>query len=287
MSSLKSVAVITGAASGIGLALTKSCLKRGMRVVMADKALVLLEEQASYLGSQYPADVLAVQCDVTKTDNLLQLAQSTFQHFHRVDWLFNNAGISGHLAPLWELTDTEIRHVMDVNLHGMIQGIQAFLPKMFEQEHRSHIINMASLYALCSGSLMYAYAMSKHAVLALSESLFFDLQRLDKPVDVSVACPSFVSTQLLESSKPSKNNELHSMMTDLITVSRPAEDVAEYIIEEVLKKKFYILPDQEVSEYCRERANAVCEERPPHQHNMEKLVANLGARLARKKSNRK
>lgn len=282
MSSLKPVAVITGAASGIGLALTQSCLIRGMKVVMADKALVPLEEQASLLCAEYPADVLAVQCDVIKTDNLLQLAQKTFDHFHRVDWLFNNAGISGHLAPLWELTDSELRHVMDVNLHGMIYGIQAFLPKMFEQAHRSHIINMASLYALCSGSLMVAYSMSKHAVLALSESLFFDLQRLNKPVDVSVACPSFVSTQLLESSKPSKNNELHSMMTDLIARSRPAADVADYIIKEVLKKKFYILPDKEVSEYCKERAIAISEEKPPHQHNMEKLVAHLGARLARK-----
>ncbi len=284
MAYFKPVAVITGAASGIGLALTESCLKRGMQVVMADMAIATLQEQASQLTAKYPNDVVAVACDVTKAHDLLQLRDQTFQHFHRVDWLFNNAGISGNLAPIWELTDTEIRHVFDVNLHGMISGIQAFLPKMFEQTHRSHIINMASLYAVCSGSLMYAYSMSKHAVLALSESLYFDLKRLEKPVDVSVVCPSFVSTQLLESSKTSKNNPLHNTMTDLITRSRPASDIAEYIVHEVGMNKFYIMPDKEVSEYCMERARAINESLPPHQHNMEKLVANLDARLAKKQS---
>src|SRR5690606_28546485 len=119
----------------------------------------------------------------------------SFDRFKRVDWLFNNAGISGQLAPLWELTNEHIRNVMDVNLHGVIHGVQAFFPFLFMQTHRSHVINMASFYGLCSGSQMAAYSMSKHAIVALSESLYFDLQRLGKNIDVSVVCPSFASTQ--------------------------------------------------------------------------------------------
>jgi NAD(P)-dependent dehydrogenase (short-subunit alcohol dehydrogenase family) len=281
MECVKRVAVITGAASGIGLALAKLCVQRGIQVVMADNAIDNLQTEVEKLRTQDNAEVMAVVCDVTKPQSLEQLAVKTYERFHRVDWLFNNAGISGHLAPVWELPLDHIRSVMDVNLYGVIHGIQAFLPIMFAQQHRSHIINMASFYGLCSGSQMAAYAMSKHAIVALSESVYFDLQRLNKPVDVSVVCPSFVSTQLLSGSNaPLDNNKLHTMLSDLIARSRPAEDVAEHIIGEVLKNTFYILPDKEVKEYCAQRTLAITEQTPPHQHSLEKIIAVLSKRAS-------
>ena len=281
MEAVKRVAVITGAASGIGLALAKLCVQRGINVVMADNAITTLHDEVAKLRSHDSAEVIDVVCDVTKPESLQQLATQTIERFNRVDWLFNNAGISGHLAPLWELTPEHIRTVMDVNLYGVIHGIQAFLPFMFNQQHRSHIINMASFYGLCSGSQMAAYAMSKHAIVALSESVYFDLQRLNKPVDVSVVCPSFVSTQLLTSStSPLHNNKLHTMLSDLIARSRPAEDVAEHIIGEVLKNTFYILPDKEVKEYCAQRTLAITEQTQPHQHSLEKIIAVLSKRAS-------
>jgi|GEM_PF-1249104 len=278
MDSVKRVAVITGAASGIGLALTKACLGRNMHVVMADNAVTDLCDQVELLSSQYEAEVLGVVTDVTKPASLKHLAKETFARFERIDWLFNNAGISGHLAPLWELTNEHMRKVMDVNLHGVIHGIQAFLPFMFKQQHRSHIINMASLYGLCSGSQMTAYAMSKHALVALSESLYFDLQRLDKPVDVSVACPSFVNTKLLTHSAPLHNSSLHSMLNDLIGRSRPAEDIVEHMVREVEKNNFYILPDREVKDYCQQRNDAIVNQTPPHHHSLEKIISSLSKR---------
>lgn len=276
MDSVKQVAVITGAASGIGLALAKLCLQRGMQVVMADHDVNTLCDQVEQLSNQN--DILGVVCDVSKADSLRNLTKQTMERFHRVDWLFNNAGISGHMAPLWDLTTEHIRHVMDVNLFGVIHGIQAFLPVMFKQSHRSHIINVASFYGLCSGSQMSAYAMSKHALVTMSESLYFDLQRLEKPVDVSVACPSFASTQLLTNSMPLNGNKLHELMSDLIARSRPAHDVAAHIIDAVEKNTFYILPDREVKDYCEQRTRSIIEQTSPHRHSLEKIMTSLSKR---------
>lgn len=279
MDSDKKVAVITGAASGIGLALAEQCLKRcGMNVVMADISVTSLCDKVEQLSTDAGSEVLGVVCDVSRPESLRHLAKQTIERFNRIDWLFNNAGVSGHFAPLWELTNEHIRKVMDVNLYGVLHGIQAFLPFMFKQQHRSHIINMASLYGLCSGSQLSAYAMSKHAIVALSESLYFDVQRLEKPVSVSVVCPSFANTQLLKNSTPLDNSKFHEMLAELIARSRPAEDVAKHIIDGIIADIFYILPDKEVKEYCAQRTQAVIEQYPPHSHSLEKIISTLSKR---------
>ena len=163
------VAVITGAASGIGLALSLVCLQKGFTVVMTDKDASKLSNEANQLIAEFPDQVLHVVCDITKPDEVNQLAQLITKKLGRIDWIYNNAGIIGSLAPVWELKSEQINQVMDVNLYGMIHVIQAFIPLLFEQNFNSHIINIASLYALCSGSQMASYAMSKHAVLALTD----------------------------------------------------------------------------------------------------------------------
>ena len=285
MESSPQVAVITGAASGIGLALTEVCIKNGLHVVMADCAKESLYKNVQRLAADSPLEVLAVVCDVTKPEDLQDLAKQTFEHFNRVDWLFNNAGINGQLAPVWELSSEQIRNVMDVNLFGAIHGLQAFLPLMFEQSHRSHIINIASFYSLCSGSQMASYAMSKHALLALSESLYFDLQRLERPVDVSVVCPSFTNTGLLTNSKPLAGNQLHPIMVDLIARAAPAIDVAEHIVREVKNRTFYILPNKEVKDYCEQRCQAIINQSKPHQHSIEKIMVSLSKRALAKEKN--
>ncbi|MFC7780325.1 SDR family oxidoreductase [Legionella taurinensis] len=280
MNANERVAVITGAASGIGLALTQACIRRGIHVVMADNAVSTLCDQVEQLSAATSTEVLGVVCDVSRPESLRHLVKQTFERFNRVDLLFNNAGISGHFAPVWELTSEHIRKVMDVNLFGVIHGLQAFLPVLFKQDHPSHVINMASFYGLCSGSQMAAYAMSKHAIVALSESLHFDLQRLEKPVSVSVVCPSFANTPLLSHSAPLHVDTLHTMLEELIARSRPAEDVAEHILKEVEKGTFYILPDREVKEYCEQRTRAIIEQEPPHQHSLEKIISSLSRRAA-------
>jgi len=277
------VALITGAASGIGRALSLVHLQKGITVVLVDKDCTKLNLEAEQLITQFPDQVFAIPCDVTKPNEVDQLAQQTYKLLGQVDWIYNNAGIIGTLAPIWDLTPEQINRVMDVNLYGMINIIRTFIPFLFKQESSSHIINMASLYALCSGSQMAAYSMSKHAVLALSESLHFDLTHMEKPVDVSVVFPSFTDTALLSNSSSDLTNPFQDTLNSLLSHSRPALEVAQHIIQEVEQKKFYILPDREVKGYCEERTKAILLQENPHMNNVEKLITSL---IKRKKQGR-
>ncbi|MCE0724268.1 MULTISPECIES: SDR family NAD(P)-dependent oxidoreductase [Legionella] len=268
------VAVITGAANGIGLALSQVNLQRGNIVVMVDKDEIKLKQEAKRLLSLFPEKILEIPCDVTQPNDVAQLAQRVESQLGRIDWIYNNAGIIGQLGPLWDLNSEHIQTVMEVNLYGMIHIIQAFIPFLFQQTFNSHIINIASLYSLCTGSQTTPYAMSKHAVLALSESLFFDLTRLKKPVDVSVVFPSFTDTSLL-SHTTNANSSFHEVLQSLLSHSRPAMDIAEHIVYEVEHKKFYIFPDKEVKGYCQERIKAMILQEKPHVTNIEKLMGSL------------
>lgn len=274
------VVVITGAASGIGWALANACIQMNRRVVLADIDEAALSVRESELHQRkINSEFISVVCDVSNIDAVNNLAQQTMRAFKRVDWLFNNAGISGRMSPVWSLNADDIRKVIDVNLYGVVNGVLAFIPYLLNQSHRSHIINIASFYGLCSGSNMAAYAMSKSAIVAFSEALFFDLNNANKPVDVSVACPSFVDTQLLANSAPSSSDELHRLMIDFIKRSRPAEDIAAHILAEVQKNTFYILPDREVKDYVEQRMNAIIQQTPPHQHNIERVMSALSKRI--------
>lgn len=271
----KPVAIITGAAQGIGLALAKACLTDNMAVVLLDVAQAALAEQVKELALLPQAEILGLVCDVTSAEQVKQAAEQIINRFQRVDWLINNAGISGPLAPIWALNTTDIHQVFDVNIFGMIHCIQAFLPFMLEQNHASHVINMASYYGLCSGSQMGAYAMSKHAVIALTESLYFDLQRLQKPIHVSVVCPSITNTQLLVNSKSENTSKLQQRISRLIEQGRPVEETAAHIISAIKNQDFYILPDTEVKQYCEQRAQAVINQTLPYKYDFEKIFDSL------------
>lgn len=273
------LAVVTGAASGIGLALAKTCLLEGMNVVMADVAEAELYHQIDQLNQSRHSEVMGIICDVTNQEQVNQLAKQCVERFGNVDLLINNAGIMGPLAPIWEVGTEHIQHVFDTNLYGVINCAQAFLPFMFAQHHRSQMVNMASLYGLCSGSLMATYAMSKHALIALSESLYFDLKRLKKPVDISVVCPSFTNTQLLVNSPSPNDSGICTIVNDYMEHCRSADDVAACIMREIKNRAFYILPDHEVKDYCEQRTKAIIEQRMPHEHSLEKILASLSMRV--------
>lgn len=275
------IVFITGAASGIGLALTTVCLQKKFTVIMVDKDEEKLHETVLQLSKQFPKQILSKICDVTQVAAVNALAQELSQEVPHIHWIFNNAGIIGHLSPIWDLTAEQVHQVLSVNLYGMIHIIQAFIPLLFKQNIPSHIINIASLYALCSGAQLAPYSMSKHAVLALSESLFFDLKRLEKPIDVSVVFPSFTDTALL--STPTTHSTFHDSLSSLLAHSRPALEVAHHIIQEVEQKRFYIFPDKEVKGYCEERVNAMVAQEEPHINNIEKLITSLIKRNDRNK----
>lgn len=279
---LTKVALITGAANGIGLSLTKVYLQQGVQVVMVDKDEAKLNHESDQLIQHYPTQVHIFCCDVTKATETTELARLVCSRLGRIDWIYNNAGIIGPLAPVWELNPEQIKQVMAVNLYGMIHIIQAFMPYLVNQGKGAHIINMASMYGLCSGSQMAAYSMSKHAVLALSESLYYDLTRLEKPIDVSVVFPSFTDTGLLSNPSSENSSAFQESLNQLLAHSRPAMDIALHIIQEVDNKTFYILPDKEVKGYCEERTAAIIGQTPPHINNIEKLMNSLIKRAGRK-----
>lgn len=269
------VAVITGAASGIGLALCKIYLEKAVKVVMVDINYPKLQAEADKFASQFPEQVVAIPCDISNQTAVNLLAGQIKKLLGRVDWIYNNAGIMGDLAPIWEQNTESIHRVLNVNLYGMIYIIQEFSPLLFSQNFNSHIVNMASFYALCTGSNMSAYSMSKHAVLALSESLYFDLKRLNKPVDVSVVFPSFTDTDLVSNTGMHKQDAFYESLKSLLTHSKQALDVAQHIVQAVDNKQFYILPDREVKVYCEERVRSIILQEKPHVNNIEKLMNSL------------
>lgn len=263
------VAVITGAASGVGFELAKLCLKDGMHVVMADSAVNELCDKVEQLSIKADTSVLGVVCNVAHIDQVKQLAKQTYSHFKQVSLVVNTEGIIGHLAPLWELTHEHIRKVLDVNLHGVIHCIQIFMPFLLKQELPSHIVNMASVYGLCNGADMSAYAISQHALVALSESLYFDLKKTNKNVSVSVVCPSYVSAQSATSPSPMFIDRLYQTLNTINQRPRSAEELARQIMQGIKEKTFYIFPDRKVTDACNARHVTMMEHKRPCEHKSE------------------
>lgn len=273
-------ALITGAASGIGLALTHIYLQQNHTVMMVDKNQETLLQKQEILQAQYPQQVMSYVCDITQEHEVQQLEKHLTQQQIELQWIYNNAGIIGTLAPIWSLSAAQIHQVMDVNVYGMLHMIRHFVPRLLQQQQRAHIINMASLYGLSSGSQLSSYAMSKHAVLALSESLYFDLDALGHPIDVSIVFPSFTDTGLL-SQNSTTDSAFHHTLSHLLAHSREALDTAAYIVQAVAQKHFYILPDHEVNAYCEERTKAILNQNKPHKNSIEQLIGALLARQLR------
>ncbi len=192
-----SVAVITGAASGIGAALGQAFAAAGCSVVLADVDAVALDAVASTIGEE----VLTVVTDVSVAADLEHLAEAAFDRFGAVHVLCNNAGVST-FNPIVAQTLDDWRWVLGVNLWGVIHGVQAFLPRMTAQGQPAHIVNTSSLAGLVSGlPALGPYNVSKVGVVALSETLRMELAMAGSPVGVSVLCPGSTPTRILESER--------------------------------------------------------------------------------------
>ena len=192
------VAVVTGAASGIGRALADRFAAEGMKVVLADveeKALRLAEAEFREKG----VDVLGVQTDVSKPDEIEKLAQETLDAFGAVHIVCNNAGVAGAWGQAWANTLDDWNWIIGVNLWGVIHGVRTFLPIMLEQGDEGHIVNTASLAGLMPGRGIYG--VTKQAVVALSESIYNDLKVADAKIGVSVLCPGWVNTNIIDAGR--------------------------------------------------------------------------------------
>jgi NAD(P)-dependent dehydrogenase (short-subunit alcohol dehydrogenase family) len=255
------VAVVTGAASGIGFGLAERCAQEGMKVVLADiekDALIKAEKAVKAMG----AKTLAIETDVSKAADVEALAKKTLENFGAVHLLFNNAGVSGGTGFLlttlhdWEWT-------LGVNLWGVIYGVHFFLPIMLKQDEECRIVNTASVAGLMSGTDNGPYAVSKHGVVSLSETLYREMKRATSKVGVSVICPGIINTSILDSerNRPAglKNPPNTAMDMDspqaqqmieqfkrIFAEGMSPQEVADIVFNAIKENKFYILPNAEI-----------------------------------------
>lgn len=195
----KQVAMVTGAASGIGFALAEALCKRGLSVMLADVEEAALEA-ARQLLLQAGHSVGAHCTDVTDPAAVQRLAAATVDRFGHVDLLINNAGVGGTLGPIWTSDPKDWTWTFGVNLFGVVHALQAFLPAMVARGP-GHVVNVASLAGLTTAPFLAPYFASKHAVVALSESLAGELAAAGSPIKVSVVCPGVVQSRIMESGR--------------------------------------------------------------------------------------
>lgn len=254
------VAVVTGAASGIGRALAERCVQEGMKVVLADieeQALLQVSRELTARGAQ----ILTIPTDVSQAAEVEMLAQKVFETCSEVHLLFNNAGV-GAGKTAWESTLADWEWVLGVNLWGVIHGIHFFIPRMLEQQAESYIVNTSSVGGLTSGPGLSVYMASKHAVVSLSETLYHELTLRGASIGVSVLCPGFVKTRIQDAqrNRPSRlQNAPDEHAPDEAELSPQEEagqhllklaiqrgdspqSVADTVFEAIVEKRFYIYP---------------------------------------------
>ena len=258
------VAVITGAASGIGRGIAERCAQEGMKIVLADiekAALAGAEAELKTAG----ATVLAVQTDVSRRSDVESLARKAFDEFGQVHLLVNNAGVAAGGAP-WEATWNDWEWVMGVNLWGVIHGVKVFAPRMIAQNTECHIVNTSSGAGLIVGSGSAPYAVTKHAVVALSEALYLALEQKKSLLKASVLCPGMVRTNIynVERNRPEAlRNEEVSLTPEMkagreafrafLEAGMPPERVADAVFEAIRNERFYVLTHPEWMEVVRLR----------------------------------
>jgi NAD(P)-dependent dehydrogenase (short-subunit alcohol dehydrogenase family) len=273
---LGKVAVVTGAASGIGRALAERCAQEGMRVVLAgigEQPLMQASQELKAKG----ASVLAVQTDVSKAGDVEALAQKTFDTYGAVHLLFNNAGVGAGTSIL-ESSLADWEWTMGVNLWGVIHGIRAFVPRMLEQDTEGHIVNTASMTGLISGPGLGIYKVTKHGVVTLSETLYHELALRGAKVKASVLCPGFVNTRIMDSARnrparlqndPAEEQlgpEIEAMvqlMRQAVEAGMPPHQVADIVFKAIRDETFYILTHPELKEAIRVRMEDILQERNP------------------------
>ena len=241
-------AVVTGGASGIGLALARRALAEGMKVVMVDIEQAALDDAVTNLNGG--ENILGMCVDVRDGRAMQALADEVEQRFGPAALLFNNAGVGGG-GLAWEASEDDWDWVLGVNLRGVINGLRVFVPQMIASGE-GHIVNTASIAGLVSAPGTCTYTVSKHAVVALSEVLSGDLRNQGADVGVSVLCPSFVATRIYASDR-NRGNELtmeeaaekvavEEIVAEFFKGATSPDTVVDLVFQSVINRQFYILP---------------------------------------------
>ncbi len=273
-------AVVTGAASGMGLAFAHRFAEEGMSVVLADieaEALSMAEAAVREHGGR----VTAVRTNVMTQEDIERLADTAFSTYGNVHILVNNAGVAATAATLrsraWESPLTDWEWTWGVNFMGVLYGIRAFVPRMLENGEEGHIVNTASMAGLLTGD--NPYNISKHAVVCLTEGIYKEFKGMGAKLSASVLCPGLIRTAILDSERnrppefgpatdlSAQRPELQAfsaMFTAALNAGYEPEEVARQVFEAIREDRFYIFPAQEnVLESVRVRMEDIIEQRNP------------------------
>jgi len=250
------VAVVTGAASGLGSGLARAFAARGLDVVLADierDALDLAVAEVASMG----VSTIGVPTDVRSAGALEGLAAATLNRFGRVDVVCNNAGVACFSGPTWEVDPHDWEWVLSVNLHGVINGVTAFVPHLVAQGS-GHVVNTASMAGISAGPGMAPYLVSTHAVVALTEGLAAELALAAPGVGASVVCPGAMPTDPASAHRNRPDDlgiEARAMSEDeevaftawMATVNEPgvlsADEAAELVLEGIEVDRLHITPN--------------------------------------------
>jgi NAD(P)-dependent dehydrogenase (short-subunit alcohol dehydrogenase family) len=268
------VAVVTGGASGIGLGMARAFAARKMKLVLADVEAEALAGAVTELEGE-GAEVAGVQCDVSSESSVVAMRDEALSRFGAVHVVCNNAGVGGgDGSPLWEAPQADWDWVMGVNVMGVVYGVRAFVPVMIEQGAPGHVVNTASMAGLIHGGGIYG--ITKHAVVALSESLFTQLRGRNLPIGVSVLCPGWVRTRIIESERnrpeaprpdPGPARPEAELMLQAVTKMiegglDPAE-VGALVADSIESDRFYVLTHPTWKNMIENRMQTILEERDP------------------------
>jgi NAD(P)-dependent dehydrogenase (short-subunit alcohol dehydrogenase family) len=273
------VAVVTGAASGMGLAFSHRFAEEGMKVVLADiesEPLAMAESALKAKGSS----VLAVRTDVMSERDVNRLADAAFSTFGNVHILCNNAGVAATAATLrayaWEAPLSDWEWTLGVNFMGVLYGVRAFVPRMLENGEEGHIVNTASMAGLLTGA--NAYNVSKHGVVCLTEGMYKDFKAMGARLSASVLCPGLIRTAILdaERNRPPELGatdptslrpevrEWSAVFSAALSQGIEPSDVAQMVFESIRDDRFYIFPAQEgVLDVVKRRMTDIIEGRNP------------------------
>jgi NAD(P)-dependent dehydrogenase (short-subunit alcohol dehydrogenase family) len=270
------VAVVTGAASGIGLGLATRFAQEGMKVVLADIEEPALEAAVTQLR-RAEHDVLGVTTDVSKAESVEALARKTLDAYGKVHVLCNNAGVGGGFGiGIWEASLKDWQWTLGVNLWGVIHGVHTFLPIMLAQDEEGHVVNTASSAGLTPGNRVYG--VSKHAVVALSEALYDGLRQRNAKVHASVLCPGVINTKIMYGARNRPEDlqdvagappsEFEQQARDRI--ARLAQesgmdplDAAGIVLDAIRNEQFWVLTHDDFYDIVRGRADDILARRNP------------------------
>ncbi len=267
------VAVVTGAASGIGRAMADALAAQGMKLVIADIEPGPLEDAAQSLRAT-GADVFAVTADVSRAADVERIGEAAIDVFGALHVACNNAGVGGG-GVTWEIDEATWDWVLGVNLMGVVHGIRAFTPRIIASGG-GHVVNTASMAGLTSPAFMGPYNASKHAVVTISESMFIELQMLHPEVGVSVLCPGWVRTRIAESDRnrpvgvttsvpaggdgeagPVDAEALKSMIESFVAEGLQPAAVAALVVDAIRTRRFWILTHPEWQSMVRDRVDRI------------------------------